>query len=92
MPVLAEKTPKFLVPKPKKKADPRDAWFGVQKRLLLAGNANRLFRCLKTLKKHRWQDCGLAIQLQKILIKRKGLGCLQLQEKNYTETETDFVF
>lgn len=72
----------FLVPKfqPKKKAKPVpvvpdvNAWFHVQKRLLASTRPEKLWRVFKDLKKFKWRNCGLAVQIPVVLTKRMGKG------------------
>ena len=66
----------FLVPKAmsKKATKTPDAnqWFHVQKRLLSTTRAEKLWRYYKELKINNWDQCGLCIQIGKMLSKRMG--------------------
>lgn len=71
----------FLLPKPstklkptfvKTEADSNWQWFNVQKRLLSTTRPEKLWRYYKDLKLSKWDDCGLCIQLGKVLSKRMG--------------------
>ena len=78
---------KFLVPKPPIKKKPKaiataqKSWLEVQKALLMSQHPERLWRCYKQLGSHNWDECGLCIQLQKFLIKRKGSGWLMVKAR-----------
>ena len=85
MPAPPGKRPQFLEPKPIRKKNPKDSWFYVQKNLITSWRPEKLLRCYQTLMKHKWETCGLAIQLQKQLIRRKGKAWLQAQEKDDNE-------
>ena len=76
------KRPQFLEPKPIRKRNPKDFWFYVQKKLLTSWRPEKLLRCYQTLMKHKWETCGLASQLKKQLIRKRGEAWLQAQEKD----------
>lgn len=85
MPAPPGKTTKrlqFLVPRPiiKAKKNPKDSWFHIQKSLITSWRPERLVKYYLTLVKHNWETCGLAIQLKKVLIRKKGERWLEAQE------------
>ena len=82
---LATKTPQFLEPKPIRKRNPKVSWIDVQKSLLTTWRPEKLLRSYQTLLKHEWGACGLAIQLRKQLIRRKGEAWLKAQQKENNE-------
>ena len=51
-------------------------------KLLTSWRPEKLLRCYQTLMKHKWETCGLASQLKKQLIRKKGEAWLQAQEKD----------
>ena len=82
MPTPPGKRLQFLEPKPIRKRNPKDSWFYVQKKLITSWRPEKLLRCYQTLTKHKWDTCGLAIQLKKQLIRKKGHAWLHAQEKD----------